>query len=328
MDLEGKNVLLLAPSFFGYEKSISTKLNALGANVEFAADEPSDFYSMLIEALRYNHLGYRKLITLFEASVYKKISGHIYDVVIVINGWTVTGRLVKTIKEKLLSENGRMILYYWDSLSVLKDDPERRKFFDKISTFDTEDYANNKDTMSFLPLFYCDEYYYLEQDLQCKTDLATVGSYKYNRYFEKIKKENPTIHMDVRMYASKTLYLHKLLRKKYKDIDLNTFIYKKFTHAQILEILKNSRAILDVPIKGQNGLTMRTFECLAMGKKLVTTNINVKKYDFYDPAYVYVLDMEDAKLPSQEWFRSNEKVPKEIIQKYSITAWLNNLLGE
>ena len=51
MDLEGKNVLLLAPSFFGYEKSISTKLNALGANVEFAADEPSDFYSMLIEAL-------------------------------------------------------------------------------------------------------------------------------------------------------------------------------------------------------------------------------------------------------------------------------------
>ena len=270
------------------------------------------------------------MITLFEASVYKKISGHIYDVVIVINGWTVTGRLVKTIKEKLLSENGRMILYYWDSLSVLKDDPERRKFFDKISTFDTEDYANNKDTMSFLPLFYCDEYYYLEQDLQCKTDLATVGSYKYNRYFEikKIKKENPTIHMDVRMYASKTLYLHKLLRKKYKDIDLNTFIYKKFTHAQILEILKNSRAILDVPIKGQNGLTMRTFECLAMGKKLVTTNINVKKYDFYDPAYVYVLDMEDAKLPSQEWFRSNEKVPKEIIQKYSITAWLNNLLGE
>ena len=54
----------------------------------------------------------------------------------------------------------------------------------------------------------------------------------------------------------------------------------KSRNTVIIDIFKKSRAVLDIPIAGQNGLTMRTFECLAMKKKIVTTNENIKQYAF------------------------------------------------
>ena len=326
--LENKKILLLIPFFFGYENKIKEKLNEMGAEVTMCDDDPNTLVSTAIETCWHYKKNGEYLIKKFEDSVYNKISNSKYDILLVINGWAITSRLVSMIKCNLLKNEGKSYLYYWDSISVLRDDENRRKFFDAIYTFDNIDYDNNKDTMKFLPLFYCDEYYVKNDIDNSDVDLRTIGSYKYNRYFEikEIIKRNPNVKIDYILYAKYIVYIHKLIRKKYKDVDVNSFVYKSLSREEIMKLYTKSKAVLDIPFKGQNGLTMRTFECLAMKKKIVTTNKNIEKYDFYNPKYIYILDTDNYKLPDKEWFDEKIEWPNEIIMRYSIGKWLENIL--
>lgn len=326
--LINKNVLLLAPAFFGYEFSIIGKLKEMGADVFYQDDDPSTLLSTMIETCWHFNTNGSFLIRRFENYIYHRINIKKYDIVLIINGWALTSHLVKMIKNDLIKDNGKMILYYWDSINVLKDDEKRRELFDWIYTFDNIDYEKNKNTMGFLPLFYCDEYRVEDMNKKITSDLLTVGSYKYNRYFEieSIKKRNPYINIKTVLYAKRIVLLHKMFRKKYKDIDIKRFVYKPLERREIIELYKQSKAILDIPFMGQNGLTMRTFECLGMRKKIITTNKNIVNYDFYDPLYIYLLNTDNFTLPQKEWFESEAKVPEEIIEKYSIESWLINLL--
>ena len=326
-ELSGKRILLLIPFFFGYEISIKEKLMDMGAEVTFQDDDPSTFLSTVIETCWHFKRSGSSLIRCFENSIYKKICNTQYDIVMVINGWAITSRLVSKIKRTLLKEKGKMYLYYWDSISVLKDDEKRRRYFDAIYTFDNVDYEKHKDCMKFLPLFYCDEYYREKVSAEETVDLRTVGSYKYNRYFEikAIIKNNPAVTVDYILYAKYIIYLHKLLRKKYSDVDVRSFVYRPLTRADIIERYSHSKAVLDIPFKGQNGLTMRTFECLAMRKKIVTSNRNIVDYDFYHPDYIYLIDTENYKLPDKDWFDKKVEISKNVIEQYSIGMWIKKI---
>jgi len=328
--IENKNILLLIPQFFGYEISIKDKLVQMGASVTCYDDDPSAMMSTIIETLWHFNVSDKVLLDAFQNRLYRKICHSRYDVVIVINGWALKYDFINKLKNNLLAENGRMILYYWDSISVLKDDVKRRCLFDKIFTFDNIDYNNNTDTMKFLPLFYCDEYDVNANGNEVKYDLLTIGSYKYNRYFEiqRLKNNNPNIKIKAILYAKKTIIIHKLLRRKYKNVDISTMIYRPLSRRDIINLYKHSKAVLDIPFKGQNGLTMRTFECIGMRKKIVTSNQNILKYDFYRPENVFLIDTEEFKLPSKEWFDTDTVIPDEIRRKYSLDSWLSILLSD
>lgn len=327
-ELKGKKILFLAPSFFGYEISIKEKLVEMGAKVTFCDDDPSSFISTLIETCKHYGRDGKRLISHFENKVYNRIKGDKYHLILVINGWAITSRLISMIRDELLEEHGKMILYYWDSISVLKDDEKRRQYFDSIYTFDNVDQENNKDSMKLLPLFFCDEYDIPYDENKNKYDLLTVGSYKYNRYFEikKIQEKNPSIKIMPLLYAKRMVLVHKLLRKKYRDVDVRSFIYKPLSRNEIIDLISESNAVLDIPMKGQNGLTMRTFECLGMRKKIITSNPNVKKYDFYNPDFVYIINTEDFLLPEKAWFEKKIEFNDSVIKKYSISSWLRRLL--
>lgn len=327
-NLRNKNVLLLVPYFFGYETDIKNKLVEMGADVTMQNDDPSTMLSTMIETCWALKKSGTFLIQKFENYIYHRIKGKKYDIVIVINGWAITSRLTKQIRNSLLNPAGRMVLYYWDSIGVLRADEGRRQYFDSIFTFDNIDFDCNKDEMHFLPLFYCDEYFRNDKGTACDVDLRTIGSYKYNRYFEikEIIKRNPNVIIDYLLYAKKIVRLHKLFRKKYKDIDVDSFVYTPFDRESLIKAYSSARAVLDIPFSGQNGLTMRTFECLAMHKKIVTTNSNIKLYNFYNPDYIFVLDKNDYKLPSKEWFEKEVDFPDDILKKYSIESWISALI--
>jgi hypothetical protein len=58
---------------------------------------------------------------------------------------------------------------------------------------------------------------------------------------------------------------------------------------ELSKIVENSLIVFDVNDANQSGLTLRTLDTVCMGKKLITTNMNVKDYDFYSPANIYVM---------------------------------------
>lgn len=330
-NIAGKKILLLCPSFFGYEKEIKSTLESHGGYVTYYNSDFSRFFDTLYSSLNHIHMPKKWMVQLFENMLYVKIKKDAkYDIVLLICGWAITGRICQKIRINLLSNEGKMILYYWDSLKLLQDDPIRRQYFDKIATFDYEDYKVNE-SFKFLPLFYCKDYYREDYSASINAvDILTISSFKFNRYvdIENLKKSNPDIAICSLMFTPRLQILfHKLLRRKYKNIELKKLIFSSLTKQEIIEQYSRSNAILDIPRAGQNGLTMRTFECLAMHKKLITTNTNIVNYDFYSPTNIFVLDMNSLELPDKSWFKSPFCIDDSIIQKYNLDTWLTILLS-
>ena len=327
-ELTNKEILLLAPSFYGYENEIKDKLSLRESKVHYYNVNPPASVGTFIGVLRNFSLPTRWVVECFENRLYSKINSQKYDYVIVICGWAVTSRLTSQIRRKLLAEKGKMILYYWDSFERLKDDHKRWDDFDTIYTFDSHNYREYSDQINFLPLFYCDRYWNKNKDERV-FDCMIIGSFRLDRldYVKNIKLANPNLNIKSFLYSKKWVILfHKILRKKYWRLNLSELEFRKLSSDEVVELYEKCNAVIDIPANHQTGLTIRTFETLAMHKKLITSNENIANYNFYDPNSIYIIS-EDCKLPNRNWFESPFSISDVLIKKYSIDNWLNKLLS-
>jgi hypothetical protein len=73
------------------------------------------------------------------------------------------------------------------------------------------------------------------------------------------------------------------------------------------------------------GLSLRVFEALGAGKKLITTNPQVLRCDFYHPDNIHLLTDDDAALAK---FLSVPAVPvaPELRLRHGFSAWLRRVL--
>ncbi len=327
--LKGAKVLLLAPRFYGYEIEIVNKLKEQGAEVTFVHNHPSKVYETLIGISRQLKYGTKWLINHFAHRVYKEIKMLKFDRVLVINGMAITHEITSLIRINNLNDNGIMTLYYWDCLAQVFDDVSRWEDFDRILTFDPADYKEHKSRMEFLPLFYCDKYWN-NSATYLQYDAMIVGTFSLTRlnFVNSVKVNNPELNIDSYLYVPKwQIRLHKTFRKHYKWVDYKDLKFKKLGFQQVKELYLASRSAIDIPMPGQNGLTIRTIESLAMHRKIITTNQSIKNYDFYSPNDIYVLSPNDYKLPSKDWFEKPFSIDDKIIETYSITNWMEKLIG-
>ena len=331
MTLKNKRVLLLAPKFFNYEVYLAEALRAKGADVAYYNADPSQLITMCDSTLKKIIKGSDLFVKLFEKRLQRRITGK-YDYIIIVCGWAVTRYTVKYLRDFRLKQNGKMILYYWDSIDRLADDVERRKYFDLVFSFDPFDCANSKEKILHLPLFYTDTYVKQSYKNNPKYDLSIIGSFRLDRYdyIEKLKKQNPSLKIYSYLYIKKyVIRLHKLLRKKYRHIDLGKLDFSALSQEEVIEKYSNSKAVLDKPGDKQRGLTIRTFETLAMRKKLVTSNDTIKGYDFYCPNNIFVIDSNNMVLPDESWFdQPFDNSRNKIFSKYCLDNWMSVLLGE
>jgi hypothetical protein len=131
------------------------------------------------------------------------------------------------------------------------------------------------------------------------------------------------------------LYLHSHLMYFYqcynnKDFRqkarLNFFSFRPISKKDLIEIFSSSATIIDIQHPNQIGLTMRTFEVMGLGKKLITTNQDIMNYDFYQPENVYVIDRNEPYVDAQFLKTPFKEVPVETKYKYSIENWLKSIL--
>lgn len=92
------------------------------------------------------------------------------------------------------------------------------------------------------------------------------------------------------------------INKKMQSKGLKTFVrcrkgritdQKWMAYSEIIDIVKKSNCILEIVQEGQTAITLRTLEAIYYKKKLLTNNINIKKYSFYDPRYIQVFTKLD-----------------------------------
>ena len=120
----------------------------------------------------------------------------------------------------------------------------------------------------------------------------------------------------------------KIIDKNLKQFDLTKVSFEKLNHQQIIGFYRKTKSVIDINKPFQNGLTIRTFEVLACGKKLITTNTYIINYPFYSPENVLVIDRERIYLDA-DFFKTDFKgVDPDILYKMSLDSFLDCLFGD
>src|SRR5690606_14450088 len=147
--LAGRRVLLIAPRFFGYEEEIRLELVERGAQVDLVLDRP--FTSAAMNALaRFRRSWVLPAADRYVRSALEKAGSVRYDLVLVVNGQTLSERTISEIRRS--SPTARFILYLWDSAENRPSSVAMKGLFDRALTFDPHDAARLN--MHFRPLFF------------------------------------------------------------------------------------------------------------------------------------------------------------------------------
>lgn len=101
---------------------------------------------------------------------------------------------------------------------------------------------------------------------------------------------------------------------------------EKLTYPQYLDRLARTRCVIDISQKGQTGLTRRPLEALFYGKKLLTDNPEIVRYDFYRPQNVFILG-KDSEEQLRAFIESPlAEVPESVRAAYDVNEWIRHYL--
>ena len=331
--LEGKKVLLIMPSVFGYEDDIKRELIGLGAKVDYFDERPfSSSISKILNRVNIK-IFIRKKIDNYYNWILECCTKKKYDYLFVISPETLdVGFMdkIKTTNCKMLT-----ILYMWDSL---RNKPNAKKLlpqFDRIYSFDPKD-LNFSDNIRFLPLFYNNDFRTVESytNKEIKYAVSFIGTVHSDRVrlVKKILKhyENSGFETFSFFYCpSKLLFiLKKLFTRELDKISYSEVSFKSISKVQIKDVVLKSNAIIDIHHPEQNGLTMRSLESLGLNKKLITTNASIKGYDFYSSNNIAIIDRHSPVI-SDKIMTSQYSVPNaDIVNQYSLHNWLKNIFNK
>ncbi|WP_407426653.1 hypothetical protein [Arcticibacter sp.] len=326
-ELFEKNILLFCPSFFEYEKYITTELEDLGARV-FRFDErpANDFFTKALIRVDKRVIS-RKVVRYYsEVLMEMRHLGVHIDYVLFVNPEAVDASILNEIKT--IYKDALYILYMWDSFRNKKKTKELLPFFDLKYTFDPEDARMYG--LQLRPLFFIKPYSFA-RSVQ-NYDLLFIGTAHSDRY-EFVKKlvARTKKQLVIKSYfylSSRILFLVKKLRDisfwkvRYSDIS-----YRALSHSENANLMHQSKVILDINHPQQLGLTMRTFETIGSQRKLVTTNADIRNYDFYNENNVLILDRENPVIDEAFFDKPFLPYSSDILFKYSIKGWIFSLFN-
>jgi len=288
--LSHKRILFIGPIFYDYHFKISAALQEHGAEVHFI---PEREYSFIFKALGYLHkaLAYAYSNIHFLRNIRAVRNGASFDFVFIVHGETITKSVFRAIKRQF--PNAKFKNYHWDSLKFNHRATLLLDQYDGVYSFDRED-VNKYPFIRYKPLFHNNEYPAVPSSL--KYDMLFIGVDYSDRYqiLQQLRGEAIRHGLTCKpmLITSKfSFYRKKLLgNKAYRNARADEFIYEKIPYNTFLQLTNDSSAVIDINFEGQAGLTMRTIEVLAMGKKLITTNPYIMNEAFYSPDSVLVID--------------------------------------
>lgn len=315
-------LLITSPKFFGYEKAIVKEASSLGYEVYFFDDRFG--LSFIEQAFLRKNIFANSIREKTYRNLKKKISTKEFDIWLCINPEAIDERCIKLISNHISNSN---ILYLWDNIKNKPNFKSLLNHFNTVLTFDLEDSLKFK--LMHVPLYYTKEYYF-DNPKSKENKIFTIGSIHSDRIHIMKKLEHFGFDIKFKIF-SKNVFLtfYNLIIGVVPFSYLNKISYKPLTHTEISSIYKKYSFILDISHPNQSGLTNRTFEVLASGCFLITTNSNIIKYDFYNPDYIFILDRENLNFKDLKyWMKSRENKQFECdMGQYSLSSWINTVMS-
>lgn len=327
-NIQGKKILFLAGRFFQYERAITKRLSELGAEVDFYDERPSNS-NFAKGIIRFNKRIYQSIIDKYYQRIIDKIQNKKYDYFLLIKGEAVPAYFLE--KVRLLNPEIEMIYYNFDPLKEYPVLISNLKYFDKKFTFERNDAARYG--LSFRPLFYLDEYRCLNSDMVVDHDydIVFIGSAHTDRYVvgEQVRALAETLRLKYFFYyyamGKIAFRLRKMIDKELKQFDNKKLSFVKLGHHTIIDYYKRTKSVLDINKPFQDGLTIRTFEALASGRKLITTNSDIQNYPFYNPENIFIIDRTHIKLDHNFFNSEFQKIDDETLSMMSLDSFIECL---
>lgn len=313
-------ILLIMPFFMGYEKRLETILKntysvTLLDSEQFSTEIRKRYCSS--SKLRW---GVRKLSRSFRESDQEKAenivlaqalrlidrSRNAYDIILGINGAYLPNKFYLELKEG--NPNARVLFYAWDDLSNLFK-TSHITFFEEQYSYNIEDCRRRN--MHYLPVFVQEE-----SKGHAKTDQYDI-TYIASAYS---KERVDFADMLFAMYGKQYRLFIYLYDPQMSS--RSQFAYREpLSNSQYIDILRRSKAILDVPAATQHGPTTRAFDALLTKTKVITTNKHMKEYPIYSEN-ILIIDKEkpviDAKFMSKSYMQTD-------YQCMNVEEWIHAL---
>jgi hypothetical protein len=142
-------------------------------------------------------------------------------------------------------------------------------------------------------------------------------------------KRSPIISKITTILKEKNIiYKVIVFDKKNKNQDPNIeYTSKHIPLSEVNDYIHNAQVLLDINRKGQKGLTFRVFESIGLEKKIITTNADIKNYDFYNPNNILIIDEKNPNIPLDFFDNEYEKIPNDILKKYTLEGWINQVFS-
>lgn len=317
MEKDKKTILLITYDNWGFNQYIADALEAKGHVVKHInfhhfrykypniAHKALNFFTKNTGVLNLKHVHYNDVI-LKELANFEKIDTSIY-----IKADFLSPNTIKTINSK----SEKSVLIISDSINRYPKTKKILTLFDKVFSFEKKDCE--KYNLLFKTNFI---YNYIDNiSPNFKYKVFNISSLD-NRFpvFQKIAK---------RLHEMKINYKIIIFTSKKKDDPYLEFSKKTLSIAENNAFLLESEIMLDVHRSKQQGLSFRVFESLGLHKKLITTNTDIIHYDFYNPKNIYIIDdVEAITIPNSFFEIPYEKIPKELLSKYLIENWVDELI--
>ncbi|MCI8957877.1 MAG: hypothetical protein HFG62_01920 [Lachnospiraceae bacterium] len=325
-------ILLIMPDFFDYPQVISKELEDMGYEVDFFDDRPST-NTWIKAAIRINRNIVKECIKKYFANVMQSIKNKRYDIVFLISGQSLSFDADMIAEIRKSQPGSKFVLYQWDSMRNFPYIRVMHKFFDKCYSFDREDCEQNP-KLSFMPLFYSRIYEEIGNVKKSEYvyDFCFVGTahpqkYKFVSMMSDQLKEVYPNQFIYYFFPSPIVYFYRKIRDpELRNSHFKEFHYVPINGEEMNQLFLNSRCILDSPQAGQSGLTIRVLEALGAKKKLITTNKDIKNYDFYKEENIYIYD-GNIDLDHVFFKKTYVELERDIYENYSLRRWLERIMS-
>lgn len=255
---------------------------------------------------RYNFPGKNIWYGNWESSLQK------FDLII-LSASDFTPSVAKYIGQSKLKDDVRLIYWYWN--------PVRPKYSpDKISD-NWEKWSFDKNDCTNFHLKYNSTYYFNSIQIrkqEPKFDVFFIGQNK-GRLNDLLKLESVLQKLKI------TSYFHivsdnKIFRNK------NLF-QKKIAYTGVLELIGETKCILEMLQKNQSGLTLRSMESIFFKKKLITNNESISGYRFYRKENIFILGVDDLTHLKDFVMAPYKELEVKIVSQYTFEEWTKRILN-
>ncbi|MBW4360790.1 hypothetical protein [Flavobacterium taihuense] len=252
--------------------------------------------------------------TYYGKEILKKLAekNEVQDIILTIKGDFIDPKSISEFKKY----TKKSIAYFNDSTTRCPKIKRVIPSFDEVYSFEKEDCKKYK-------LNFITNWIYTSE-----TDHKKTEEYQVFNISSKDKRSAFLSKIAAILKENKINYKIIIFDKKSKNQDPNLeYITEQIPLVEVNNNLNKAQVLLDINRTGQKGLTFRVLESIGLEKKLITTNYDIKNYDFYNPNNILIIDEKKTEIPLAFFNNEYKKVPEEILKKYTLEGWINNVLN-